>query len=1664
MASIEDFIGNEAPDISSFIGNDAPVKVVPADASSRAGEYALLSSLENPDTDIETAYGMAENQYFTFGSSQAVKNKELDLALRAQQEEEEAVKAIMADPSISAEQRAAITRNYLAKATDPYAVATNTMRKEIVDHTITRRAVSPSAKNSPNFKANIFSAIDNAPVYSDIERQEKEYLAAALERIHNPLEMMIKKAQRFFSAAELEDILSPQQLALKYMVATADTPEEEEYKKSAQYLADIGRVYETFINPEETPQAALLAYKMTGKADVRYASSAEAYRAIRKDLEESDPVTRWEKIQKIVDSVENGDFSITENNIHKLNMIQRTVGEYLSGDNKEESRLDLDYILDTIGSIGDWSGVLQGLKLASKAVKATVASGKAEANVVDTLESGLPPPAVAQPIPQSTLNTIRNADPEQAAVLAASGINNPKVAKALGESPETILQADVWPNVWDATIRPVSARITTADDFLAANAASKITPEDFLTFKMNYEKELADGNLDFFIAPVVRDVQRGSLRPAQSSMLDPSDLKTIVDVEGDYVQVRAVYGASDEEDFGDISSALSFVNHNFGDGENFTVLKRVGDRYEEVAKFDANTKSFTRTGEAGEGTYLVQMDMKYGFVKDAFDDARLYMTDNGARMFGSMNGYVKDHLATFDVKIAEGITAYVQGRRGVEAKLQRKLHPFKGIPYSGRVRVGDALFKGQGKDMWTKQELYSQFGIKSQKEIDAYYTTRVLMDEIWHMENANKWQRLYVQGNKSFSSGDKSVIGIPQTLDSVRGKSSFFDPETGKIVNIADLEPFYKQGKIAIKLPERKVMASKTEGIDIAADYAIVDLQKFKMGRLPTKVMGYEKGYFPRVWTDKYFLKVERTRKMDGKTETYTRAIASAKTPAEAERLKVDLENRLGGKIIIEMDKNLESMAREQNYSEISSAGILRGKRGEELITNSVIDSMENPIAAMLSAVNKTAGLGVRDNIMVNKQRWVNTWGKKFGLTEFPNDPAEIKFSYENSTSYGTALAEWTYLNKLSHMDLHNFRAMRDTLYRLSEAFAGISGKAAKEGKDVKSSAAYGASQLLSAAADLDPIGTMKATQFYTLLTTARSLLGNFITAWYSAGVYPRYFFGPGNTTKMPLSRPLEDLTALTSAILSDGKYLGAIQKQFKVSKKEAEVLFSKLRGHGILQNIDSHSLTRETILTLRDDYSKNVGIRQLQRIGKVGSQAGAAVRGITFNSGEYAGTLITWSAILDDFRRVHGRLPKTDTEWRKISARADSLKLSPTTHSEFDYQRNALTSIPMSFYNWNHKMLLSILPEMLGGHKNLTGKEKLMRAAIYAPLFGMEGYGLGGLYSHIAEQNGWEADPVVERTLRGASFEMLYNAVFGNTVGDEDYLRVEGIAPGGGAQESLIKFLIAGANKGYFETIKSQLSLTGGSLPIHTVLSRFEYAYQTLEAMTYAEYLPPADRARFAASSALRVFSGVDRWIQARAALKIGMWVDRDGDPIAKATYSEAISKGLFGINSEKLQDYYDITGAVYEGNTEGSRKRVSELVDTYYKMMHQLANEVEDIVPGQPENVYDAQRRTYNEGVRFLSIIPALLEPEELVQFHDEFQDRLLKGVENKTDVILDKISKMATSGDMSESSLDYWMNKVERSPAFNVQQKAQLKMVLEQQKAEEDYMINWINQGNQ
>ena len=1132
-------------------------------------------------------------------------------------------------------------------------------------------------------------------------------------------------------------------------------------------------------------------------------------------------------------------------------------------------------------------------------------------------------------------------------------------------------------------------------------------------------------------------------------------------------KIEAIFGRTKSKPFSSLNQArkasIAEIQQTFGKDANVEVVWRnpTTNKLEEIpAGMEGKTKGEfflrakdERAYESAPSTYhsLVFGDKDVANIRFA---PSLWKWLRGPTLMG---GDTADLLAlaprqrTEWNKLVAGLTSDVARLSGSESKMLAKV-----------LKDGEAVSATTGKGkVFTPREL-TDMGM-SQAGQRAYYAYRGSTDIMYEVVNRQTRTRMFREGVKDIHSA-KGRVGFGQlrnnseALGDIGAKSTslpVWDATTSTFIQLdrKAIDDLYKTGDSLARLEQPMLGKAGQE-----ATHVIVSEGKgVKALGLPRQVVTKVEGYYPHMWNGNYV--VYGTTKAGNR---YALGLASNERDAAdvVKRMQgVNARRVAAGKstrfteVNYDFDRQLsQDLSRRGQIQEglyVNMGGPVYGHRNGGSLRNyskAAGDIMVDPVEALMRGMEIVGTKVTKGELATHMRQKLYQYAKTEGLLR---DPRVIPSTTEDLVK--TAGKSLQYNKAVAYLDsIDNMLNIRDGVDEaVSSFFLNASGITSRLMGRTSFGKALASRLANKAAKGGDPMSTIMGFMHRTTIASApvgqaalqasQSLM--------MLGVSPtNYLKAVGQTASVAT------LVGLRSNALHGSKAFAVSAKEFA---KEADLL-AKINGmtseelvkvvdtvmeSGIVSSVGYHTQMRNAIRSAAEERmlanAKGLNKNPISAaFGKFAREADAQTFGrlsrFGFEAGEQVNQIATFLTLYNrDKAKGIANLSSKDYVQKLIGSVAE-LTGSMIPETGFAYQRGWFKAA-MQFVSFQHKMMLLMLPQFLGGAKTISAGEKAGMVAAQFLLFGRRGAPhMDAIYRVIdakirenaaneAEANSlyqaWN-DPTTRAVMDGLVFDTAGNYVLKSIFGDEDtpdFALSERFAPGGGS-EFMVDRLFALANnptQAFFGLAGEKFSKLYGFMKRAGDI--------TLANIRGYDDVPMDDRMEeLVKGGGMHLMSTYNRYLAARMAQRMDGWVSSGGR--VTEGFSGALEGNLytqFGITTKDRESLYAAMDKFMEEqltNPLAKQKNLDDLVDQYYRDLVASAVKFDGETTTQ-----DAWGTMMDKWVRERGLLFSMLPEQDAEYISAAVADRVQKAADGAGDsaetVLIERLTKDIRDGRFGE-----------------------------------------------
>lgn len=1006
-------------------------------------------------------------------------------------------------------------------------------------------------------------------------------------------------------------------------------------------------------------------------------------------------------------------------------------------------------------------------------------------------------------------------------------------------------------------------------------------------------------------------------------------------------------------------------------------------------------------------------------------------------------------------KLTAGLTSEIAGLSGKDSSMLSKV-----------LKDGEKVSATTGKGkIFTPSEL-KDMGM-SQAAQRAYYSYRTATDIMYEVVNRQTRTRMFREGVKDVH-GPKGRVGfaqLRQNADAIadinpRSNSlAVFDAMKGEFIQLdrSAIDRIYKSGGKLARLEQPMLGKGAKEATHVIVDEG----SGVRALGLPRQVVTKVDGYYPHMWNGNYVVY--------GTTAAGNRfALGLASNEADAKRVvermqKVNARRAASGKssrfgeISYDFDRQLsQDLARRGGIQEglyTNMGGPVYGHRnGGDLrnFSKAAGDIQVDPIEALLRGMEIVGTKTTKGELATYMRQKLYTYAKQEGVLK---NPAVIPASADDLVK--TAAKSLQYNKAKAYMDsIDNMLNMEDAVdATVSKFFLEASGIVSRLAGGTEAGRAVASRLATQAARGGDPMSSLMGLLHRTTIASAPIGQGALQASQslVMLGVSPTNYLKAVRQTGV-----ITMLIGMRTSALHGGSLIPLTSKQFKQEAKliaatagmtEDEVVkvVDTILESGIVSSVGYHAQMRNAIRSAAEERAlanaKGLNRAGLGAVfGRFARAADAATFGtlsrVGFEAGESLNQIATFLTLYNrDKAKGIADLASSDYVRRLVGSVAE-LTGNMIPEAGFTYQRGWFKAA-MQFVSFQHKMMLLMLPQALGGAKTITAKEKAGMIFAQFLLFGRRGAPhMDAIYrvvdSKIREQAADEGemnelyaawnDPTTRAVMDGLVFDTAGNYVLKELFQEgegPDYALSERFAPGGGSEFAMDRLFAIASNP-----TQALFGLSGEKV------SKLYSFSKRVGDVTFANIrgyddVPLDDRfEELGKEGATHLFSSYNRYLATKAAERMDGWVSSGG------RLTEGFAGDLegdlykhFGITTKDRESLYAAMDKYQEEkltNPLSRQKDLDELVDQYYRDLVLTAVRLD-----KEATEDDAFNTMMDKWTRERGMLFSVLPEPDAEYIRDAVSQRIEKAAQGQADsaetVLIERLSKDIRDGRFGQDGPD-------------------------------------------
>lgn len=1002
-------------------------------------------------------------------------------------------------------------------------------------------------------------------------------------------------------------------------------------------------------------------------------------------------------------------------------------------------------------------------------------------------------------------------------------------------------------------------------------------------------------------------------------------------------------------------------------------------------------------------------------------------------------------------KLTAGLTSEIASLSGKDSSMLAKV-----------LKDGEkvATTTGKGK-VYTPSEL-ADMGL-SQPAQRAYYGYRTATDIMYEVVNRQTRTRMFRDGLQDIH-GPKGRVGFGATRTSTEAIQDIttnakslpvWDAVKGEFVQLDrhGIDALYNSGRKLARLEQPMLGKGASEATHVIIDEGAGT----KMLGLPRQVVTKVEGYYPHMWNSNYV--VYGTTKAGNrfalglaKNEADAKAVVTRMMNVNSRRTAAGKTNRFE-QVSYDFDRQLtQDLGRRGGLQEglyQNMGGPVYGHRnGGDLrnFSKAAGDIQVDPIEALLRGMEIVGTKTTKGELATLMRQKLYQYAKREGVLKdnriIPQSIEDLKPSAAKSLEYNKAKAYMQSIDNMLNMDDAVDNAVSSFFIGASGIVSRLFGKSAA-GRAIASRLAT------RAAKGGDPTSAIMG--FLHRTTIASSPLGQ--GALQASQSLLMLGISPVNYAKAVAQTSVVGmLIGQRTAALHGGKLLALTEKQFLkeaggiaklagMEEQELVKVVDTILESGIVSSVGYHTQMRNAIRSAAEERAlanakglNKSGIGGL--FGRFAREADAQTFGrlsrYGFEAGESVNQIATFLTLYNrDKAKGIANLASSDYVRGLVGSVAE-LTGNMIPEAGFVYQRGWFKAA-MQFVSFQHKMMLLMLPQALGGAKSITAAEKAGMIAAQFLLFGRRGAPhMDAIYRVVdqkirenaadeGEQNAlyqaWN-DPSTRAVMDGLVFDTAGNYVlrtlFQNGK-DPDFALSERFSPGGGSEFMVDRLFAIASNP-----TQAIFGLAGEKVSKLYSFSK-RVGDITLANIRGYDDVPMGDRfEELAKEGGTHLFSTYNRYLATQAAERMDGWLSSGG------RVTEGFSGDLegqlytqFGITTKDRESLYAAMDKYQEEkltNPLARKKDLDELTDQYYRDLVLTAVRLDK------EAVDDTAFNTMmDKWTRERGLLFSTLPEDDAEYIRDSVAERIQKAASGQGDsaetVMIERLTKDIRDGRFGE-----------------------------------------------
>lgn len=1230
--------------------------------------------------------------------------------------------------------------------------------------------------------------------------------------------------------------------------------------------------------------------------------------------------------------------------------------------------------------------------------------------------------AISIPQRLSRLGRLTQVNRSQASTTAAQGINNPSLANALNTNLVSIIQDFVFPSfrVNRGSVVPAD----TLDKLVQLESKGLDVFDDTRAFSINYS--------DLEKAQMVTRAQREIDASVGARYYQPMS-RFNHDDEG--FTINAVFGMTDTKGFKTGNDALNRAKTLFTDDVPLKIYKI--DKRGQLE--DVTSQSKLQLGRFGE--YFFEADLRYNFELGRAEIGALKFSPDDITGKTTKKLWTSGPQGAFSRTLSRRPERGLDFGRGVTARTANIIKDnFNKLSEDSKLKVISAVDEGELLRTNFDVIALQARGLNSD-EIKGYYGIRGMNDTMYFINDRRMVSTLNELGMKQIEAkgGYKAParpyddVGIAKS-ELTKSNNEIFDPVSSQIIKMTndEIDKLYANGgRIALLFREEKVGSVATNYIKIDPNDKV--FAKF----LPSKfLLPYYEGYITRLYDDPFVVtRVERVTKGGQQVE---RRVGVAFVSSEKEA--IDASNNLTSTTKIKHDYKIERsllpnerVQLEWDIMRGSTTTPIMGKRGQHVkgANGGILANTLDPIEEMQKALDITGfKAGMEDFLKGYKLRFVNSFGNQAKDTRgnpldvLPeiNGQSVLPLRVSDIYSRSKGLTDEA---KKARLAFSYLQTVQNTPSRTAEWWKQL---ITDWGRKVQGIGLERTGNFLIkhfSGKSPDDIAQGFASNMLIMASPLRQVVLQASQATFAAALEPRYVI-TGNW--------LKDYTAFLPAWIAFdnpamfNKLRPIAAQVMGVSEKELTDLVKGFKSSGIPNAITANEFIRRGLIEMSNSISQNTGQRVTRKTLNALKFPFQVQRLVGFDTGEFLNMSSTFLVAWKRWQRNNpGKSWQSKSALAEISGDTRQISLSMTRPGSFPYQKGWL-GVMFQFMAISHKAVAAMLPKMLGGSNVFTGYEK---ARIASAQFLLWGTAMIPFLKEGVDKANDELDLQLTEEQKqayvGNLVERTLNSIMENYTDERGRLEIAtSFAPSGGIRNSLLTLA-----RNY--TLSPEQIIEGGlSPPVvaagHRVWSALSLTHDVFKLKDMSE----PENWGLALSAFASWHAQYNNYLKMSAGLRFHEFHDRSGNPTVEATFSEALSKGLFGFTSKNEAEFYELKAKmIATKGRPGGTSHLEEIAQTYLDRITAITVYHSNLA--KQNGSYDLQRNLLKEAIEVENWIWATLDPLDKSIVFKMVQQRIDDQAKRNDDKLLQGLVDLTLSG-YAGSDIEGLVNAFQNRKLFN------------------------------